>query len=51
MKILFPKKKNIYNFHGLGFPTNIKKKLKMDIWEREKVSLWVYVMALHALYL
>ena len=43
MKVLFSKKRSSYRCHGLGFGTNVKKKLKRDIWEWEKVSLWVSV--------
>ena len=43
MKVLFPKKRSSCRFHGLGCGTNVKKKLKRDIWEREKMSLWVSV--------
>ncbi|KAG5020322.1 hypothetical protein JHK87_016177 [Glycine soja] len=37
-RVLFPKKRSNYRFHDLGFGTNIKTKLKMDIGEPEKVS-------------
>ena len=36
MKVLFPKKMSSCRFDGLGFGNNVKKKLKRDIWEREK---------------
>jgi len=31
MKVLFPKKRRSCSFHGLGFGTNVEKKLKRDI--------------------
>jgi len=51
MKVLFLKKVNDCSFHGLGFGTNVKKKLKSDIRENERKWVGVYMMTLHALYL
>ena len=36
MKVVFLKKVNDCSFHGLGFGTNVKKKLKSDIRENER---------------